>query len=114
MPGTAILGPEFSIQSTSAAITRANFVNQMVFRTGGPPAGTVINFTEWQNMASNTTALLNELDRLLMHGSMSSAMRTRITTVIDALPNVTAADRLKRAQWAIYLVATSSQYQVQS
>lgn len=113
VPGTAILGPEFSIQSTSAAITRANFVNQMVFRTGGPPAGTVINFTEWQNMASNTTALLNELDRLLMHGSMSSAMRTRITTVIDALPNVTAADRLKRAQWAIYLVATSSQYQVQ-
>jgi uncharacterized protein (DUF1800 family) len=113
VPSTAILGPEFSIQSTSAAITRANFVNQMVFRTGGPPAGTVINFAEWQNMASNTTALLNELDRLLMHGSMSSAMRTRIATVIDALPNVTAADRLKRAQWAIYLVVTSSQYQVQ-
>ncbi len=113
VPGTTILGPEFSIQSTSAAITRANFVNQMVFRTGGPPAGTVINFTEWQNLASNTTALLNELDRILMHGSMSSAMRTRIATVIDALPNVTAADRLKRAQWAIYLVLTSSQYQVQ-
>ena len=113
VPGTSILGPEFSIQSTSAAITRANFVNQMVFRTGGPPAGTVLNLTEMQNLASSTNALLNELDRVLMHGAMSSAMRARIATAIDALPNVTAADRLKRAQWAIYLVLTSSQYQVE-
>lgn len=113
VPGTTVLGPEFSIQSTSAAITRANFVNQMVFRTGGPPAGTVLNLTDMQNLASDTNALLNELDMLLMHGTMSSAMRTRIATAINALPNVTAADRLKRAQWAIYLVLTSSQYQVE-
>jgi hypothetical protein len=55
---------------------------------------------------------VNELDRLLLHGTMSAAMRTKILQTITALAGATAADHLKRAQWAVYLVATSSQYQV--
>ena len=115
VPGTTVLGPEFSIQSTSASIARANFVNTMVFsRINNPGSlGTQLTLTDMQNLASNTNALLDELNRILMHGSMSTAMRDRIFTVVNALPNVTAADRLKRAQWAIYLVLTSSQFQVE-
>jgi uncharacterized protein (DUF1800 family) len=116
IPGTTLLGPEFYIQSSSAAINRANFSNTMVFsRIGVFPAGTAIDLTGLQALSTSDgsgAAVVNELDRLLMHGTMSAAMRTKILQTITALPGVTAADHLKRARWALYLVTTSSQYQV--
>jgi uncharacterized protein (DUF1800 family) len=116
IPGTTLLGPEFTIQSSSAAINRANFSNTIVFsRIGTAPAGTAIDLTGLQALSTGDgtgAALVNELNRLLMHGTMSSAMRTKILQTITALPGVTSADHLKRARWALYLVTTSSQYQV--
>ena len=116
IPGTTLLGPEFGIQSSSAAVNRANFANTVVFsRIGTAPAGTAIDLTGLQALSTSDgtgNALVNELDRLLMHGTMSSAMRTRILQTITAQPGTTAADHLKRARWALYLVVTSSQYQV--
>ena len=116
IPGTTLLGPEFTIQSSAAAINRANFANTMVFgRIGTAPAGTAIDLTGLQALSTGDgtgVTVVNELDRLLMHGTMSAAMRTRILQTITALPGVTAADHLKRARWALYLVTTSSQYQV--
>ncbi|HLF82916.1 MAG TPA: DUF1800 domain-containing protein [Blastocatellia bacterium] len=116
IPGTTLLGPEFTIQSSSAAINRANFANTMVFsRIGTAPAGTAIDLTGLQALSTSDgtgAAVVNELNRLLMHGTMSTAMRTKIMQTIQALPGVTAADHLKRARWALYLVTTSSQYQV--
>jgi hypothetical protein len=115
VPGAAgVLGPEFGIQTTSATMSRANFVNTMVFsRIGTAPAGTQLNLAPMQALAGNPSALVDELNRLLMHGAMSAAMRDKIVTTIAALPGVTSADLLKRAQWAVYLVASSQQYQVE-
>ena len=114
VPGAGILGPEFNIQTTSATLSRANFVNTMVFsRIGTAPAGTQLNLGPWQTLASNPSALVDELNRLLMHGTMSTAMRDKVVTTVGALPGVTSNDLLLRARWAIYLVATSQQYQVE-
>ena len=116
IPGTTLLGPEFYIQSSSAAINRSNFSNTMVFsRIGVFPAGTSIDLSGLQALSTSDgtgAAVVNELNRVLMHGTMSAAMRTKILQTITALPGVTAADHLKRARWALYLVTTSSQYQV--
>jgi hypothetical protein len=116
VPGTTLLGPEFTIQTSSAAINRANFVNTMVFsRIGTFPAGTAIDLSGLQALAagdSTGAAVVDELNRVLMHGTMSTGMRTKVLQTIQALPNATSADQLKRARWALYLVATSSQYQV--
>ncbi|HTG17910.1 MAG TPA: DUF1800 domain-containing protein [Blastocatellia bacterium] len=116
VPGTTILGPEFTIQTSSAAIGHANFVNTMVFsRIGTFPAGTGIDLSGLQALAagdSTGAAVVDELNRVLMHGTMSTGMRTKVLQTIQALPNATSADQLKRARWALYLVATSSQYQV--
>ena len=60
----------------------------------------------------NPTALVAELDRLLLHGTMSTAMRDSIVTAVNAVPTGTNQMR-DRARAALYLVATSSQYQVQ-
>ena len=116
VPGTTVLGPEFDIENTSATIARANFVNTIVFsRIGTPPAGTAVSWTGMQALSQGDSTgnnLVNELDRLLLHGTMSTNMRTKLLQVITGLAGTTAADHLKRAQWAVYLVAPSSQYQV--
>lgn len=130
IPQTPLSGPEFGIFSTGTALKRPNFVNQMAppNSTGAPgilavnstatnptnvPCGTRIDLTRLQTLAvSDTTgaALVDTLNRELMHGSMSAPVRNEILTAVQA---VSSADTLKRARTAFYLVTTLAQYQVQ-
>ena len=55
-------------------------------------------------------ALVDKVDRILMHGTLSSAAHDAIVTAVKAIK---ATDTLTRAKTAFYLVATSSQYQVE-
>jgi uncharacterized protein (DUF1800 family) len=116
-PGTTdVVGPEFGILSATTALRRANFVNTIVYSTiavsANAPNGTSIDQTGLQALAGNPTALVAELDRVLLHGTMSTAMRDSIVTAVNAVPAGTNQMR-DRARAALYLVATSSQYQVQ-
>jgi hypothetical protein len=116
-PGTTdVVGPEFGILSATTALRRANFVNTIVYSTiavsANAPNGTSIDQTGLQALAGNPTALVVELDRVLLHGTMSTAMRDSIVTAVNAVPAGTNQMR-DRARAALYLVATSSQYQVQ-
>lgn len=117
VPGTALNGPEFGILTTGTAIARANFLNTIVFSrvnvSGNAPAGTSINLAEMQALAAadpSSNQLLDALNQKLMHGTMSAQMKNTILTAVQAVPSTTP---LVRAQTAIYLIATSSQYQVQ-
>lgn len=119
VPGTAMLGPEFAIMTTGTSIQRTNFVNRMVYSnppiaggTTNSPNGTALDFTDLQalNIADNTgNQLVDELNRRMLHGTMSAAMKSTLLTAVTA---VTAGD-IGRVRAAVYLVATSSQYQVQ-
>jgi hypothetical protein len=115
VPGTDLAGPEFGILSTSTALRRANFVNKMLLT--GIPAGTnaptgtpPFTLSAFTGLSSDPTALVNELDRLLLHNTMPAAMKS---TIITAVQGVSASNALARAQMAFYLVASSSQYQVE-
>jgi uncharacterized protein (DUF1800 family) len=117
IPGTSLLGPEFNIMTTGTAISRANFVNTMVFSRVNvsevAPLGTAIDLTEMQALATADATgnqLLDALNQKMMRGAMPTAMRNTILTAVQA---VAANMPLARAQQAIYLIATSSQYQVQ-
>ncbi len=118
VPGTALNGPEFGIMTTGTAIARANFINTFVFsRVNGnstnAPFGTSIDFTETQALSSldaSGNQLLDFLNAKMMHGTMSAQMKNTILTAVLATP---ATDPLTRAKTAIYLTASSSQYQVQ-
>jgi uncharacterized protein (DUF1800 family) len=115
VPGTSLTGPEFGILSTSSSLKRANFMNTIVFSFIGAnppdrPNGTSIDLTGLQALAANPQALVDELNRTMMHGTMSAQMQSSIVTAVNA---VSAANTLKRARTALYLVATSSQYQVE-
>jgi len=118
VPGTSLLGPEFAIFNTGTAIGRANFGNSMAFgqinvALPNTPNGTKLNFTELQAIAaadSTSNQLLDTLNKRMMHGIMSAQMRNSILTAVNA---VAVADSLTRAKTAVYLIVTSSQYQVQ-
>ncbi len=122
VPGTALNGPEFGIMTTGTAIARANFMNTMVYSkisatTGNgvilAPFGTSIDLSDMQALAAADASgnqLVDALNTKLMHGTMSAQMKNTILTAVQA---VTATDTLNRARAAVYLVTSSSQYQVQ-
>jgi uncharacterized protein (DUF1800 family) len=109
IPGTTMLGPEFDLQTTAVALVRINFVNSFAFSTLG--AGTTVSFTTYANMASDPGAMVDALNALLLHGTMSATDRADILTAVNAVP-AGANQNLQRAETAVYLIASSSQYQV--
>ena len=125
VPGTKILGPAFGILSTTTTLRRANNINTLIYSgvssntsptAGSPdrPRGTSIDTANLEALAGNPIDVVDALDALLLHGTMHPQMRASIITVMNAIndANVTTRNQ-KRARAAIYLVATSSQYDVQ-
>ena len=125
VPGTKILGPAFGILSTTTTLRRANNINTLIYTgvtanttptAASPdrPRGTSIDIANLEALAGNPADVVNALDALLLHGTMNSQMRSSIITALNAIndANVTTRNQ-KRARIAVYLVATSSQYDVQ-
>jgi uncharacterized protein (DUF1800 family) len=115
-----LFGPEFGIMDANTSLKRANVMNTLIFSSIAvncsatscyTPNGTSIDMTELQQLAPTPANLVDKLNRLLLHGTMSDEMRSSIETAVLAVTPST--DTLKRARQALYLVATSSQYQVQ-
>ncbi len=123
IPNTSLLGPEFALMTTGTSIQRANFINTMVFSSPPIPVslpdrpnGTSLDFADLQALATadlSSNQLVDELDRRMMHGTMSATMKSTIMTAVNGMPSVNATDFLNRTRQAVYLVATSSQFQVQ-
>lgn len=124
IPGTTppVLGPEFNIFTTMTTLERTNFINRVIFSTIPPatggggtaspdrPTGTSINLSGIQSYAADPQQLAELLNQYLLHGTMSAAMRDRIVVAVNAVP---ASQPLTRVKQAVYLVLTSSQYQVE-
>jgi hypothetical protein len=110
IPGTTSFGPEFQLLTTATSLNRVNWVNTFVFGSMG--SGNKLDFSSYATQASNPGALVDTLNGLLMHGSMSSDMKN---SVVSAMQGVPAGNKqlIQEAQTAIYLIASSSQYQVQ-
>jgi uncharacterized protein (DUF1800 family) len=113
IPGTNLLGPEFDLETAATTLVRANFVNSFVYGSIG--AATTVDFTTYANLSTNPNAtgqLLDALNTLLMHSSLSASARASIVTAVNAVPAGTTQNLL-RAKAAIYLILSSSQYQVE-
>jgi hypothetical protein len=134
-----VLGPEFQLQTTSTTLQRANFASGWAFfafspgtpreRVRGPgtipsgtdpvtgqplvptgPLGTAVDVSFLLPLAGDPSALADELNRLMLHGTMTPEMKTALVNAVTA---VAGSNPRKRVRTAVYLVATSSQYQVQ-
>jgi uncharacterized protein (DUF1800 family) len=110
IPGTTMLGPEFDLQNTAIALLRINFANSFAFGPIG--AGTTVSFSSYATLAEGGTGqLVDSLNQLLLHGAMSSGDRAAILAAVNAIP-AGANQATQQAETAIYLIASSSQYQI--
>jgi hypothetical protein len=113
-PGTSLLGPEFGILSASTSLRRANLVNTLVYATiptgANNPSGTSLDLGGIQTLAGNPAAMVEELNQRLCHGLLSAGAKAAI---VSAVNSVSPATPRSMAQQATYLVATSSQFQVE-
>jgi len=115
VPGENALGPQFGIFSSLTSLRRANFANRVIFSNipaAAPnrPTGTSIDLSPWDPLASNPDQLIEALNQLLLHGAMSAEMRDSVRVAVETIP---ASNARLRVRTALYLIATSSQYQVQ-
>lgn len=110
--GTTSFGPEFGIQTTATAMTRLNYVNALVFSGIPSDSGgtTALNLSTLAAIANDPARLVTNVAQLLLHGTMSPALRA---TVVQAVSSVPDTNPVLRAQTAVYLVASSSQYQLE-
>jgi hypothetical protein len=115
VPGTKLLGPTFQILSTSTTLRRANIANQLIYAGiavgANNPSGTQLDFTALDSLATGDgSQLVDRLNTLLLHGTMSAQMRSSILTAVQS---ISASSPRARVQTAVYLVVTSPQYDVQ-
>jgi uncharacterized protein (DUF1800 family) len=110
--GGRLLGPEFQILSPATAVLRANVVDAMLPHAAGPVTtigGTKVDLTRFVNEAKarSPKQLLSDVNLTLMRGQMTPQMTSLITSAVKA-----NADPALKAKTALYLAATSAQYQV--
>ncbi|HEU0124460.1 MAG TPA: DUF1800 family protein [Bryobacteraceae bacterium] len=105
VPKGTLYGPEFQIYTPTEATLRANFVYQILTANGGEISVDLSNF---QAVAGNTGALLDEIDRVFFYGRMPAGVRGAIGAAITA-----SYDNKQRVQAAVYLATLSGQYAVQ-
>src|SRR2546426_894580 len=119
LPGTGLLGPQFAVLGTSTTDHGTNFVNALFLPTSGNgipvsapnrPTGTQVNYIRYQSLAGNPAQLADALNAGMMHGTMSQLVKNNIVTAVNS---IAGSDPAGRTRTAIYLVATSSQYQVE-
>jgi uncharacterized protein (DUF1800 family) len=100
-----LLGPEFAIYSTQTVATRADLVNTILY--GKLDASTTFNLAPFVSAAGKTADLLDYIDYVFLHSSMSAALRQAATAAVNAATTPTT-----KAQAALYIVLTSGEYQV--
>lgn len=118
LPGTDLVSPASSIYTATTVLSRANFVYTLLFSDGGiapdptvhGATGTTIDLSSLTALANDPERLMDKLDLVMMHENMSHTMRNIVIQTINALP---ANDPLARVRTAVYLIATSPQYQAE-
>lgn len=122
VPGTAILGPEFGIHTTVTAVGRANLVYALVYGGYAPDAtiptatGTRLFLQQFESLADDPAAMVAQVNRVLAGGQFPAALEPTIVTAVNAIAAsspITDAQRTARARMAVYLIASSYDYQVQ-
>jgi uncharacterized protein (DUF1800 family) len=100
-----LLGPEFQIYSTATSAARANTVNAALYSQ--LDTGTTIDLSPFMRWSGNFATLLDRIDCVLMHRSMSSSLKQAALSAAQA-----AGTPQKAVQAALYVVLTSAEYNV--
>jgi uncharacterized protein (DUF1800 family) len=113
IPQTALNGPEFAIFNTSTSLGRVNFINSAVY--GGFNSSAKLDFSPVIS-AGTPDQMVAWLNNLFLHGTISDPTKQSILTAISAITVASPpsnSDLTNQAKAAIYLMTSSSQYQIQ-
>jgi hypothetical protein len=109
VPGTALLGPEFQLQTPANAIGRDNWVYSLLYEKYASNIQFYgVDLTSFVNLAGSPAQLVDAVDNALTWGQMPAQAKNFIISAVSGTQG-----NLERAQTALYLTATSSFYQVQ-
>jgi uncharacterized protein (DUF1800 family) len=109
IPQTTVNSPEFNLENTGTIVPRLSVANSVIHNS---ITGLTVDLSATSaigRQASNPSALADYLGMLFMHSQMPTDMRNDLITEISAIP---ATDLQSRAEVAVYLVVTSSQYKI--
>ena len=136
IPGTSLLGPQFGIFNATTYFPRANFMYNLSMGASCPAAtpnvcgpnadgtvlgstGTKIDYGQLTPFAGNTTNLIQQVNNMLLFGTMPPGMKLAIKNAID-IPALggpagpyTNQQLLDRSRTAVYLVTVSPKYQLE-
>jgi len=99
------LAPEFQIYSTQAVAERANIINAALY--GHLDKSTTVNLAPFVNYGNDIGSLLDYASYVFLHHNMPPGLSEQAAAAAAA-----ATSPLARAQAVLYLVLTSSDYQV--
>ena len=105
--GSPIFGPQFQLFNTATVLIRANFTGDFLSERFG--SSLMADLTPYIHGAGDPAFLIDLVDRNIMGQQLSPAMKTAMA---DAVAQVTNNNKA-RAQLALYLAFTSSQFQVE-
>jgi uncharacterized protein (DUF1800 family) len=106
------VSPEFKLANETTVIGHANFIHAMLYGGYGGWIGhpVTLDLSGFFGWTTDPAKLVDQLNLLLLAGSMSDAMRAVvIKAVSDIQPNLPG----ERLRAAIYLIATSKEFVVQ-
>jgi uncharacterized protein (DUF1800 family) len=103
-----LIAPEFQILTPSTAVYRANIAFYATFAS--QMAGVTVDLSTLEPFAADPPLLVEAVNQALLYGRMPPEMRRNIETAVGA---VTILAPRTRVQTALFLVASSSHYQVQ-
>ena len=114
-----LLAPEFGITNERTVVTGLNEMRRLCGHykgSQGAAAGTtdqdvLIDVTPWEERAAHPEKLVDDLNLLLMAGTMPAAMRQALIDYAPAVPD----DQIdKRITDIVYLIVSSPQYAAQN
>jgi uncharacterized protein (DUF1800 family) len=116
IPGTALVAPQFGIHNTNTVLHRMNFAYDMIYNDGYGPDGDVpnaigtrVDLSAFSSAAADPAKLVAMVNDRLFGGGMPLGIRAEILAAVTALP---ADDADERARTAVFLAASSFQFQV--
>ena len=116
IPGTSLVAPQFGIHNTNTVLHRMNFAYDMIYNGGYGPdgdvpnaVGTAVDLKPFASVAADSPKLVALVGDVLFGGGMPPGIRAEITAAVNALP---ADDPDERARTAVFLAASSFQFQV--
>jgi hypothetical protein len=115
-PDSMLVSPASALLDSGSVFTRANLLQQLLYFSA-PADPTVAGATGTQRglgdlapFGSDTGSLMDSVDALLLHGTLSADARSAVLDAVNGQP-VGAFDDRTRA--AVYAVITSPGYQVE-